>query len=60
MPKSLSFLTRGECQLCHRFTRVREHYLPEAHKSAQVCARCVPVDEHDMVHESSKLVVAGY
>ena len=60
MPKSLSFLMRGECQVCHRLTRVRERYLPETHKTAQVCASCVPLDEYDMVHESSKLVVAGY
>ena len=56
----MSFLMRGECHVCHRFTLVRDRYQPEAHKSTQVCVRCTPVDEYDMIHESSKLVVAGY
>jgi len=57
---SLMFLSRGECYVCHRFTLVREKYVPRAQQTAQVCVRCLKIDEDEMVHESSKLVVAGY
>ncbi|PLX74447.1 MAG: hypothetical protein C0614_11840 [Desulfuromonas sp.] len=56
---SLKLLSRGECHICHRLTLVRGKYVPRFQQTTQVCVRCMKVDSEDMVHESSKLVVAG-
>ncbi|PLX84142.1 MAG: hypothetical protein C0614_05250 [Desulfuromonas sp.] len=60
MLKIISYLQKGECCRCHRTTLVRDRFDDLAHKVTQLCIRCVPVDGQDMVHQSSKLVAAGY
>jgi|GEM_PF-5348287 len=60
MRKLLSPLWPGRCDKCSRRTLVRGRYLVEAQKSLQICVTCIPVDGHDMTHDSRKLVLAGY
>ena len=60
MAKVLNSLHREQCGHCCRLTLVRERFDTETGRTAQVCARCVPIDGRDMTHQSSKLVVAGY
>lgn len=60
MLKLLRPLWPGKCDQCARRTLVRARYMCEEQKSIQVCVSCVPVDDDDLTHESSKMVVPGH
>ena len=60
MRKLLKPLYPGRCDNCSRRTLVRRRHRLERQISLHVCVTCVPVDRHDMIYESSKLVLAGY